>query len=219
MPPKKKQRELVNDILSTNGATNQAVKEIIQKINQADLLKEPLEVTDWHMRHVYDDIWGTLGHSETFQLANGEEFKWDFLDPNLLIGRLISKHAALRQAYRAAWERKPSSRENPWNLVVGFDEYSPGNNLQINNKRKVMAINFTFLELAESSSGIESWSDESLCRATFFDPPRAITNVGFVVASHWQDIGQSPATDATEAQCSCLRAQRRPQLTSAVILM
>jgi hypothetical protein len=40
---------------------------------------------------------------------------------------------------------------NPWSLVVGFDEFTPGNKLQADNRRKVMVLSYSFLELGQFS--------------------------------------------------------------------
>jgi hypothetical protein len=47
--------------------------------------------------------------------------------------------------------RHPPSIEHPWSLIVGFDEFTPGNKLQCDNRRKTMVLSFTFKELGQMS--------------------------------------------------------------------
>jgi len=63
------------------------------------------------------------------------------------------------QAYERALAETPARHDRPWNLVVGYDEFSPGDKLNHDNKRKVMVLSFSFLELGQSclSSGV-FWS-------------------------------------------------------------
>ena len=73
-----------------------------------------------------------------------------------MISRLLQTEA-LQKAFREAWRRKPCSFQAKWGIVVTFDEYTPGNALQINNGRKVLVVNMTFVEFGELA-----WSNEAL---------------------------------------------------------
>ena len=44
------------------------------------------------------------------------------------------------------YDEKPSSRENPWNLVFYADEITPGSALKADNLRKIQAAYWSFLE-------------------------------------------------------------------------
>ena len=98
-----------------------------------------------------------LQHSEEFDLTDGKKFTWKFCNPSLMVAALLEE-PSFRSAFQKAWQTCPCSRERPWRLCVAFDEYSPGNALKIDNKRKVAVISFTFLELG----GTEAWSNEAL---------------------------------------------------------
>ena len=65
----------------------------------------------------------------------------------LMFATMVSESAPLQQLLKKALRESPSSRERPWSLVVGFDEFVPGNKLQLQPSRKAMNLSFTFLEL------------------------------------------------------------------------
>ena len=43
------------------------------------------------------------------------------------------------------------SKEHPWSIALGFDEYVPGSKFRLNNRRKVMAASFNMLELGTTA--------------------------------------------------------------------
>jgi hypothetical protein len=97
-------------------------------------------------------------HVHTLQLAdNPTPFEWEMCDPNRLVSHLVHTCPRLAEAFAQAANIHPCSEAQPWHLVVGFDEFTPGNLLQPNNERKTMALNFSFLELGRE----RLWHDES----------------------------------------------------------
>ena len=54
----------------------------------------------------------------------------------------------MQRAFSLAMQWQPCSADNPWHLVVTFDEFTPGNALQPVNHRKSMVVNFSFMEMA-----------------------------------------------------------------------
>jgi hypothetical protein len=70
----------------------------------------------------------------------------------------------------------PPSIEHPWSLIVGFDEFSPGNKLQCDNRRKTMVLSFTFKELGQLA----------LCKALVWHTPVCLrTSVITQVEGEW----------------------------------
>ncbi len=73
----------------------------------------------------------------------------------------------------------PPSIEHPWSLIVGFDEFTPGDKLQCDNRRKAMVLSFTFKELGQMS----------LCTAHVWHTPVVIrTSVITQVEGEWSHM-------------------------------
>ena len=49
--------------------------------------------------------------------------------------------------FAKAFRKKAPTFDDPWALVVGFDEFVPGNKMSIDNRRKSMVLSFTLQEL------------------------------------------------------------------------
>ena len=80
-------------------------------------------------------------------LQDGGSFKWELCHPGLLLTRLVSESAALQAAFKSALQRHPCSSDQPWRLLVAFDEHIPGNKLNLQPARKSMNLCFSFEEL------------------------------------------------------------------------
>lgn len=89
----------------------------------------------------------SMGCTLRMPLDGGGEFEWFFLDPNALLTQKVAESPALQRIFGEAVRRNPPSPSNPWRLVVGYDEYTPGNKFRIDNNRKAFVLSFTFLEL------------------------------------------------------------------------
>jgi hypothetical protein len=81
------------------------------------------------------------------RISGGDAFEWTFLDPNRLLSQLVAASPALQKHVLAAAREAPPSMARPWHLVLGYDEFAPGNKLKIDNSRKMFVLSFSFLEL------------------------------------------------------------------------
>jgi len=84
-------------------------------------------------------------------LIEGGFFDWELLEPGRLMAETVHRCPLVRQAFTAAVAASPPSVRNPWHLVVGFDEFAPGNKLKVDNRRKAMVLSFTFRELGQAA--------------------------------------------------------------------
>ena len=80
-------------------------------------------------------------------LQDGGSFKWELCHPGLPLTRIVSESAALQAAFKSALQRHPCSSDQPWRLLVAFDEHIPGNKLNLQPARKSMNLCFSFEEL------------------------------------------------------------------------
>ena len=88
----------------------------------------------------------------------GGVFDWDLLQPNAWLAALVANSPGLQSLFQKALARSPMTAERPWRLVLGFDEFTPGNKHALETRRKNMVLSFTFLELGqEAISNGEAW--------------------------------------------------------------
>jgi hypothetical protein len=83
----------------------------------------------------------------TFRLPTSEgggDLQWDTCEPNILLAHIVASCPDLQAAYAVAAERSLPTRERPWDLMVRFDEFSPGDKLNYDNTRKAMVLFFNF---------------------------------------------------------------------------
>ena len=84
---------------------------------------------------------------------DGGTWTWALCQPNLLFAAMVSESAPFQQLLKESLRASPCSRDRPWNLLVGFDEFVPGNKLQLQASRKAMNLSFSFLELGSDGVG------------------------------------------------------------------
>jgi hypothetical protein len=93
----------------------------------------------------------SVKHIESMPLIEGGFVDWEFADPNTLLASLVEHSPALNRLFTEAARISPPSVDKPWSMVVGFDEFVPGNKLKVDNKRKTMVLSFSFLELGQAA--------------------------------------------------------------------
>jgi len=95
------------------------------------------------LQHLAVDVMPVVG--------GGDGFRWEYLSPASWMSSLIARSAALQRLFACALTRTPCTDSQPWSLVVGFDEFIPGNKLAVDNCRKCMVLSFTFLQLGQEA--------------------------------------------------------------------
>ena len=132
--------------------TAQTGRDQIQSLSK--LLKEGTG-EDSLSRRQYDKSYHELfdATSLTLKLPKSDSdgtVDWQFADPSLLIPLILSRSPPLQDEYARALREHPCSQESPWGLVIGFDEYAPGDKLvSIGNHKKAMDLYFNFCELGQ----------------------------------------------------------------------
>ncbi len=79
-----------------------------------------------------------LGHVEMMPCVDNTHRPWYMLDPNRLLMTTLEQSEALqRKLIEVARQR-----DAPWSLLVGFDEYTPGNAFRPESSRDCMSLYF-----------------------------------------------------------------------------
>ena len=87
-----------------------------------------------------------LSFALTLPTESGE-YQWELLEPNLLLAHVVGSCPALQDVYRVALEAWPPTPDRPWDLMVCYDEFAPGDMLDYDNTRKTMVLAFNFEQL------------------------------------------------------------------------
>lgn len=72
---------------------------------------------------------------EEVPLAGGGTFHWEFANPNELLADAVRNSEPLAALFKRAAAASRPSMASPWRLVVGYDEFAPGNKLNVDNRR------------------------------------------------------------------------------------
>ena len=134
------QAALVKVVTQTTNSSDLEIRRILAALEEIPLSRQKLSSA----RHARLDEVVRVIEVET---VGGGQWQWHLCQPNLLFSTMVSESKPLQTLLKEAFLSSPSSRERPWSLVVGFDEFVPGNKLQLQPSRKAMNLSFTFLEL------------------------------------------------------------------------
>lgn len=143
---------LLRSLVGSGGVSATSLGEIIATLQQRpdvlnDLHRNRLSIGD-SLLEQFDRVKRVV-HLQTS--GNGEDFRWEFIDPSTMLSEVVRANRQVASAYEEALRCHPPSRDNPWELIVGFDEFSPGNKLRVDNRRKVMVLSYTFRQLGASA--------------------------------------------------------------------
>lgn len=135
-------------VVNLRGTSNSALKEIMARLgaNQgpsANALTDAMQARFRSVMRIID-----------VENEDGSVWSWPLCDPNLLLTRMLHESPPLQRIFSEALAQRPCSASAPWRLIVGFDEFVPGNKLQLQPARKSMNLSFSFLELGRSDRTI-----------------------------------------------------------------
>ena len=142
---KKRQRtRLLKSCMDLKGTSNKTLTILLKKL-QGEGISPNM------MTAVRLDRWNAVKDALELKAADGEGIVTiPYANPNRLLQFTSSVSDDFRKMLEAAFVRHPCSRERPWNLLIGFDEYVPGDKLKVHNSRKAMNLIFSFEELGKS---------------------------------------------------------------------
>lgn len=114
-----------------------------------------------------------LMHEEELALVAGGTWTWAFADPNLLLASMLADAPKMSDLYALAFDANPPSLAQPWHLIIGFDEFAPGNKLKVDNERKCMNLSFSFRELGPAALAMDwAWATPVCVRSKMLNKVR-----------------------------------------------
>ena len=82
--------------------------------------------------------------SISLELNDGSWREWPVADPGLLLSMVLQERPELANLFAVAMDAHPCSSSLPWSIIVGFDEYTPGNKTKLNNQKNAWSRPFRF---------------------------------------------------------------------------
>ncbi len=151
----------IASLVHSHGITRSALAHTLVQLKDVDLSA----IDEFHeTRHLVDLVaqarFSKLSIRHEFEYKSGSKsFTLVYADPNAFLSQLVAETGCHQSLYAAAFRRKRPSAENPWNLLVAFDELTAGNILRLCvNQRNIMCIYMSFLELgAAALSSVNAW--------------------------------------------------------------
>ena len=105
-------------------------------------------------------------HTITLPAEDGGEVAINMVHTMKLFTLLLQENATIRNWFEESWRAKPSSPAQPWQLLLGWDEFVPGNKLAIQNSRKTMVLNLAFMEMRQHLGCDAAWITPLVVRAS-----------------------------------------------------
>ena len=92
-------------------------------------------------------------------------FTLHYADPALLCQHVLSHCPKLAERWIRSLQSHPCTAANPWGIVVGYDEFQPGNKFDFDSTKAVMCLYFNFVEIDDAAQG-STWFAPVAARVT-----------------------------------------------------
>lgn len=141
------QRDLVaslQSVLHVGGISRVGLHELIRTLRDQDLGAVNLDA----LANAEFTRFDATKCAETLTLHDGSTWVWEFCEPSLLVARMLEDSAELQHIFDRAFA---VANGDAWHLAVAFDEFTPGNSRQPDNRRKSMVVAFNFLDVGQSA--------------------------------------------------------------------
>ena len=120
------------------------------------------------------------------------EFVHEYLDPSLLVQLVLGKSPRLARRWVQALMEHPNSIDSPWQCIVGFDEYQPGDKFSYEKAKAVMCVYFNMAELDCISQG-STWFCPVAVRINEIDKVQGGWSHAFACYLHRMFLGEHGA--------------------------
>ena len=112
-----------------------------------ELGAESLITNDRQFHRALHEVCDSVAITEEVALTDGSTFTWEYAEPILLMQLMLDASLELQNRYAETFQLHPGTREQPWSLVFGFDELTPGDFMAANTNKKTMCCYFKFIIL------------------------------------------------------------------------
>ena len=146
-------------LVSSKGVSESALRKVISAISTE-------QVSRREVQSAVQQRYGLVRHTMRLPGADADEVLIDMIEPKKLLTLVLSQNDHMRRWFDDAWRVAPSSQSRPWRLLIGWDEFVPGNKQAIQNSRKTMVLSFAFAELGHNLQFDAAWLTAMAIRAS-----------------------------------------------------
>ena len=112
-------------------------EDLLQTMGRLGLEQEGrLCIRSWDRE--FHAAYDSVACTEILQDSDGGEITWELADPCKLLQLTLERSPQLQHRYGLALRRHECTAQHPWCIIVGFDEFTPGNKRNGDNRRKCM---------------------------------------------------------------------------------
>ena len=153
MPPRRRAHEgtLFSSIRELRDVPREKFLEFVKRLkNQPDLLSGSASRARWD--HDWFLRFDTVLTSKTYELTDDRgSFTLESCDPGELQQMVCNEAPKLAELYWQAHQQRPCTRANPWHVIIGYDEFLPGNPTCGQHSKKTMCLYYNFIELGHAT--------------------------------------------------------------------
>ena len=115
----------LQDLLHIGGISIKGLADILKRVRDLD----PADGSATALYEANLARFLAVRHIESVPMLKGaRDFEWELAHPCRLLSTMIEECGALERLFTNAFASHPCSASRRWRLVVGFDEYVPGQN-------------------------------------------------------------------------------------------
>ena len=149
----------LRSLVDSQGLSYAALRRVV-----AALTEDP--ISRRNLSNIAKDRYNQVAHRLRLPGVSGGDVTIPICHPMELLALLVRENMHIRSWFEEAWRSQPSSRSSPWRLLIGWDEFVPGNKQALQNSRKTMVLSFSFLELANNLHQDAAWITPLAIRAS-----------------------------------------------------
>ena len=151
-------RKRLSSRLASRATDSHSSLVAIQNLVASDPEFSTVSVSRRDLYRALDDLWGLVGTHLPLPQRGRPDFKWEIIKPQTGFQHLSETTDAFRHLVRQTLQRKPNTRSVPWEIVLHWDEVTPGMELKLDNKRKELCISWSFVDFGpEALCHAEAW--------------------------------------------------------------
>ena len=110
--------------------------------------------------------YGELFQTITIPLEDESTTDLEIISPAPFLAHAVKHCPAFAKYLMDKHAETPSSAERPWRIILYTDEVSPGNQLKVDNRRKVWVLYWSFAELGSGLSNEVMWNILTVVRSS-----------------------------------------------------
>ena len=161
-PPRKVQKsrlQQLHSVVNVKGASMSSILHIVNTLSDQQLGRQKL-------RDVARAPFNRARRVLALPLVEGGEVSVPVADPSSLVAASVSASETMQAIFKSALRSHPGASATPWNLLVTWDEFTPGSMHNPNKPKKCMVVNFSSQELGVALHSDRCWWTMAVIRSS-----------------------------------------------------